>query len=137
MSLIIHNNYGNITHIEKSIVTVKPNGQVVTEGKIHTTEEDTDSEVEDVAFEEVPAYCVYLDCEAIKKTGIWTPAQIQEQLEKASEKDAKEFAAFLRDLERKTYLNFHGDGKRKVFNTLRAQLPMMRVYTESNFYSYF
>ena len=39
MSLIIHNNYGNITHIEKSIVTVNPNGQVVTEGKLHPAED--------------------------------------------------------------------------------------------------
>ena len=92
---------------------------------------------EDVAFEEMPVYCVYLDIDAIKRTGIWTPAQVQGQLEKASEKDAKEFAAFLRDFEKKTYLNFHGDSKRKVYNTLRAQLPMMRDYKESNFYAYF
>ena len=39
MSLSIQNNYGNITHIEKSIVTVNPNGQVVTEGKLHPAED--------------------------------------------------------------------------------------------------
>lgn len=107
---------------------------------VYTQPSDEASEAriaEDVAFEEVPVYCVYLDIDAIKRAGIWTPAMVQEQLEKASEKDAKEFVAFLRDFEKKTYLNFHGDNKRKVYNTLRAQLPMMRSYTESNFYSYF
>ena len=39
MSLSIQNNYGNITHIEKSIVTVNPNGQVVTEGKLRPAED--------------------------------------------------------------------------------------------------
>jgi hypothetical protein len=107
---------------------------------VHTNQPDKASEprmAEDVAFEEVPVYCVYLDIDAIKQAGIWMPAQIQEQLENASQKEAKEFVAFLRDFEKKTYLNFHGDNKRKVYNTLRAQLPMMRAYTESNFYTYF
>ena len=48
MSLIIHNNYGNITHIEKSIVTVNPNGQVVTEGKLRPAEESEVVQVEDI-----------------------------------------------------------------------------------------
>lgn len=107
---------------------------------VHTDQPDTLSEprtAEDVAFEEMPVYCDYLDIDAIKRAGIWTPAQIQQQLEHASEKEAKEFVAFLRDFEKKSYLNFHGDNKRKIYNTLRAQLPMMRPYSEKNFYSYF
>ena len=107
---------------------------------VHTSQPDNPSEPrvsEDVTFEEIPVYCVYLDIDAIKRAGIWTPAQIQEQLEKASQKEAKEFVAFLRDFEKKSYLNFRGDNKRKIYNTLRAQLPMMRPYSESNFYAYF
>ena len=92
---------------------------------------------EEVEFEEVPPYCVYLDIPSIKESGIWTPAQVQQKLEKASEKDAREFVKFLRDFEKKNYLNFHGDSKRKVYQTLRAQLPMMRTYSETNFYAYF
>ena len=107
---------------------------------VHTNQPDEGSEpriAEDVEFEEMPSYCTYLDIDAIKRAGIWTPAMVQEQLEKASEKDAKEFVAFLRDFEKKTYLNFHGDSKRTIFRTLHAQLPMMRDYSESNFYAYF
>ena len=93
---------------------------------------------EDVTeFEEVPVYCRYLDPETIRRTGIWTPAQVQQKLEEASEKEAKEFVAFLRDYERKGYLCFHGESKRKIFQTLRQQLPMMRNYSEANFYAYF
>ena len=94
-------------------------------------------EIEDVEFEEISLYCTYLDIDAIKKIGIWTPAQVQAQLEQASKKGAKEFAAFLHDFEHKTYLNFHGDNKRTIYQTLRAQLPMMRTYQEKNFYYYF
>lgn len=94
-------------------------------------------EIVDVEFEEVPFYCSYLDIDAIKQTGIWTPAQVQAQLEQASRKGAKEFATFLRDFERKTYLNFQGDNKRTIYQTLRTQLPMMRAYQEKNFYYYF
>ena len=107
---------------------------------VHTSQPDDASEPrisEDVVFEEMPVFCVYLDIDAIKRAGIWTSAQIQEQLENACQKEAKEFVAFLRDFEKKTYLNFHGDNKRKIYNTLRAQLPMMRPYSEKNFYSYF
>jgi len=131
MSLYIQNNYGTIHHIENSTVHIKPDGEVA------STTTNTPENAQDVAFEEVPAYCVYIDIDAIKRAGIWTPAMVQEQLEKASEKDAKEFVAFLRDFEKKTYLNFHEDNKRKIYNTLRAQLPMMRPYSESNFYAYF
>lgn len=107
---------------------------------VHTSQPDDASEPrisEEVEFEEMPVFCVYLDIDAIKRAGIWTPAQIQEQLENACQKEAKEFVAFLRDFEKKNYLNFHGDNKRKIYNTLRAQLPMMRPYSEKNFYSYF
>lgn len=38
MTFIIHN-YGTVNHIEKSIVTVNPNGQVITEGKLRPAEE--------------------------------------------------------------------------------------------------
>lgn len=113
---------GTHTHVEQSTVSNQTSA--------FSTEDVTE-------FEEVPVYCRYLDSEAIRRTGIWTPAQVQQKLEEASEKDAKEFVAFLRDFERKGYLCFHGESKRKIFQTLRQQLPMMRNYSEANFYAYF
>ena len=116
---------------------------IFSKGDVHTQQTSSEQPsrpaqpAEDIEFEEIPSYCTYLDIDAIKRAGIWTPPMVQEQLEKASEKDAKEFVAFLRDFEKKTYLNFHGDSKRTIYKTLRAQRPMMRDYTESNFYSYF
>ena len=107
---------------------------------VHTQQPEDPSQphiAEDVDFEEISTYCSYLDLDAIIKKGLQTPENLQLQLEKASEKDAKEFVAFLRDLEKKNYINFHGDNKRKIFQTLRAELPMMRDYTEGNFYFYF
>ena len=35
------------------------------------------------------------------------------------------------------FRSFHGESKRKIFQTLRQQLPMMRNYSEANFYAYF
>lgn len=95
------------------------------------------NKAEDVDFEEVPPYCSYLDIEGITKTGIWKVEQVQKKLEDKSQRDAKEFVEFLRDYEKKNYFNFLGHNKRQVFHTLRAELPMMRKYSESNFYSYF
>ena len=109
-------------------------------GGTHTHVEPSTVSNQTSAFsteEEVPVYCSFLDLEAIRRAGIWTPAQVQQKLEEASEKDAKEFVAFLRDFERKGYLCFHGESKRKIFQTLRQQLPMMRNYSEANFYAYF
>ena len=113
---------GTHTHVEQSTVSNQTSA--------FSTEDVTE-------FEEVPVYCRYLDPETIRRTGIWTPAQVQQKLEEASEKEAKEFVAFLRDYERKGYLCFHGESKRKIFQTLRQQLPMMRNYSEANFYAYF
>lgn len=95
------------------------------------------NKAEDVEFEEVPPYCSYLNIDGIKTAGIWTVEQVQKKLEEASIKGADEFVAFLRDFEKKDYLDFQGHSKRQVFHTLRAELPMMRKYGESNFYAYF
>ncbi len=95
------------------------------------------NKAEDVEFEEVPPFCSYLNIEGIKEAGIWTVEQVQKKLEEASQKDAGDFVKFLRDFEKKNYLDFLGHSKRQVFHTLRAELPMMRTYGESNFYSYF
>lgn len=95
------------------------------------------TDAEDVEYEEVLTYCTYLDIEQINASGIRKPLEVQQMLEEASTRDAKVFAKFLRDFERLHYLNFHGHTKRKVFNTLRAELPMMRRYKESNFYAAF
>lgn len=95
------------------------------------------NKAEDVEFEEVPRFCSYLDIDGIKDAGIWTVDQVQQKLEEASQKEAGEFVKFLRDYEKKNYLDFQGHSKRQVFHTLRAELPMMRKYGESNFYSYF
>lgn len=95
------------------------------------------NKAEDVEFEEVPLYCSYLNIEGIAETGVWKAEQVQKKLEQASQKEASEFVKFLRDFEKKNYLDFLGHNKRQVYKTLRAELPMMRKYGESNFYSYF
>ena len=61
----------------------------------------------------------------------------QKKLEEKSQLGADDFVEFLRDFEKKGYLDFQGHNKRQVFHTLRAELPMMKKYGESNFYAYF
>ncbi len=106
---------------------------------VHTQQGESAQPIiaEDVEFEEIQTYCSYLDIEGITKAGIWKVEQVQKKLEDASQKEACEFVDFLRDYENKNYLNFLGHSKRQVFQTLRAELPMMRKYGESNFYNYF
>lgn len=94
-------------------------------------------EIEDVEFEEINAYCRYIDIEQIKSIGIRTPAEVQEQLEHKSKEDAKTFVSFLREQIKLKYLNFHGDKIAVVFANLHTDLPMMRDYSLNNFYTYF
>lgn len=99
--------------------------------------EDPQRKVEDVEFEEINTYCRYLDIEEIKRKGIRTPAEVQEQLEQKSKEDGKSFATFLREQIKLKYINFHGDKIAVVFANLHEDLPMMRDYTINNFYTYF
>ena len=98
---------------------------------------DPQREAEDVPYEEISRYCRYIDIEAVNASGVRKVAEIQKMIEDASEKDANEFVKVLRNMEEKKYLNFKGHNKRTVFQNLRADLPMMRDYSESNFYTYF
>lgn len=100
-------------------------------------EEHPERKIEDVEFEEINTYCRYLDIEEIKRKGIRTPAEVQEQLEKKSKEDGKTFAIFLREQIGLGYINFHGDKIAEVFANLHTDLPMMRDYTINNFYTYF
>lgn len=81
--------------------------------------------------------CPYIDIEGLRATGIWQPEQMEEKLREASKQDSKTFASFLRENEKKGYLNFHGDSKAKVFETLRAHFPSMRQYGYNTFATYF
>ncbi len=108
----------------------------------HTGKEENETEkaarvAEDVEYEEITTYCSYLDKEKIEATHLRTPMEVQQQLEEASRKDAKDFCEFLRKNEKLGYLDFQGHTKRDIFKTLRAELPMMRQYKESNFYGAF
>ena len=94
-------------------------------------------EVEDVEFEEINTYCRYLNIEEIKRKGIRTPAEVQELLEQKSKEDGKTFATFLREQIGLGYINFHGDETSVIFTHLHDDLPMMRNYSRSNFYTYF
>ncbi len=49
MSLIIHNNYGQVNHIENSNVTIGSNGSLVNKGKLHSTEEAEVVQIEDIS----------------------------------------------------------------------------------------
>ena len=117
------------------------NKNVYQQSKENAEEEVDDSDhqrsIEDVEYEEISAYCRYIDKEAILNAGVRTPMEVQTMLEEASRQDAPTFAEFLRKQEKNGYINFHGDNKRTIFKNLRADLPMMRKYSESNFYAAF
>lgn len=81
--------------------------------------------------------CVYINIEGLKATGIWTPEEFEEKLREACEADVKILVAFLRENEKKGYLNFHGDKKTKVLKTLQEHFPTMRRYKYNNFAAYF
>ena len=81
--------------------------------------------------------CPYIDIEGLLATGIWQPQQFEQKLREACEQDSNTLAVFLRENEKKGYLNFHGDSKIKVLETLRAHFPSMRKYSYNTFATYF
>ena len=81
--------------------------------------------------------CKYINIEVVLQSGIWQPEQIEEKLREACEKDSKTLATFLREYEKLGYLNFHGDSKTKILETLRAHFPSMRRYGYNTFAAYF
>ena len=81
--------------------------------------------------------CPYINIEGLLATGVWQPQQFEEKLREACEQDSNTLAVFLRENEKKGYLNFHGDSKTKVLETLRAHFPSMRRYSYNTFATYF
>ena len=81
--------------------------------------------------------CPYINIEGLQRTGIWTPQQFEQKLREACEQDSKTLANFLKENEKKGYLDFHGDTKIKVLKTLRAHFPSMRQYEYNTFATYF
>lgn len=103
----------------------------------HSRSQDNNPNVEDVEYEEVSRYCRYLDIECITRQQIRTPMEVQQELEERSREDAPMFATYLRRLIGLRYINFHKDSTSKIFDNLRADLPMMKHYSLKNFYAYF
>ena len=81
--------------------------------------------------------CPYIHIEGLLDTGIWTPQQFEQKLREACEQDSKTLANFLKENEKKGYLDFHGDSKTKVLETLRTHFPSMRQYGYNTFATYF
>ena len=61
--------------------------------------------------------CPYINVEGVQQTGIWQPEQLENKLREACEQDSKTLANFLKENEKKGYLDFHGDSKQKILNT--------------------
>ena len=93
------------------------------------------NEVEDIEYEEVNTFCSYLSKEGVLAQHVRTPMEVQQQLEDESRKEAKDFVEFLSKNKKIGYFDFKGHSTRKIFHTLRDELPMMRQYGESNFYA--
>ena len=94
----------------------------------------------DVDFEEIrepQTYCTYISLEGLKRVGVHTPQEFEEKLRQACEQDAPHLAEFLKKNHGYGYLDFHGDGAKKILATLQTHFPTMRKYSSANFSNYF
>ena len=94
-------------------------------------------EVIDVDYEPLEEYCEYIDRQALAQYNLYTPMEFETMLRKACEQEAPTLVAFLKKYQKSGYLDFHGHGKKKIFETLRSHFPTMRLYTYTNFANYF
>lgn len=81
--------------------------------------------------------CRYIDKDKLAETGIHTLEQFTTMLRQACEQDAKALAAFLTKYFKMGYLDFHGDGKKKIYEHLKECFPGAIKYGYPNFTQFF
>lgn len=94
-------------------------------------------QVVDIDYEPLEEYCEYIDKQALAQYDLYTPMEFETMLRKACEQDAPTLVAFLNKYQKSGFLDFHGHGKKKIFETLRSHFPTMRKYSYTNFANYF
>lgn len=77
--------------------------------------------------------CPYIQVERLNEVGVYTPEKFNKMISQEAEKPAPQFAKFLRKHEKSGYLNFYGQTKRQVLNTLHAWFPNIKNYSYQNF----
>ena len=93
-------------------------------------------EQEEEKSAEIPI-CRYIDKDKLAETGIHTLEQFTTMLRQACEQDAKALAAFLTKYFKMGYLDFHGDGKKKIYEHLKECFPGAIKYGYPNFTQFF
>lgn len=81
--------------------------------------------------------CRYIDKDKLAETGIHTLEEFTKMLRQACEQDAKSLGEFLRKYYKLGYLDFHGEGKKKIYEHLKACFPGAIKYSYPNFTQYF
>jgi len=81
--------------------------------------------------------CRYIDKDKLAEAGIHTPEQFTTMLRQACEQDAKALGAFLKKYFKMGYLDFHGDGKKKIYEHLKECFPGAIKYGYPNFTQFF
>lgn len=81
--------------------------------------------------------CRYIDKDKLVETGIHTLEEFTDKLRKACEQDAKYLGDFLTKYYKLGYLDFHGDGKKKIYEHLKECFPGAIKYSYPNFTQYF
>ncbi len=84
-----------------------------------------------------PTTCRYIDKDKLAEAGIHSEQEFTTMLRQACEQDAKTLGAFLKKYFKLGYLDFHGDGKKKIYDHLKACFPGAIKYSYPNFTQYF
>lgn len=81
--------------------------------------------------------CRYIDLDKLVEMRIHTPEEFTRSLRQACEQDAPTLGAFLKKNYKLGYLDFHGDGKKKIYEHLKECFPQGLNYSYTNFTLYF
>ena len=122
-------------HVETQNVYLSANDNTIADYVKQRT--NSYQQVVDVDYEPIEEYCEYIDKQALARYDLYTPMEFESMLRKACEQDAPSLVAFLKRYQKSGLLDFHGDKKKKIFETLRSHFPTMRDYTYTNFANYF
>ena len=101
------------------------------------TQNRNNPDIVDADYVPVSDCCPYLDIRKLREESVYQPLEFENMLQKSAENDAGTLAAFLNKYRKLGYLDFHGDSKRQIYQTLRTYFPTMRPYSYQNFAAYF
>ena len=129
-------NIGSINHNHCQEITVH-SSDIDINSLIHSffsgNKESVQTEDTTCAKNAQMTYCEYIHRENLREQGLYSLDEFEQMIATAAKQPAPQFAKFLKRYQKQGNLDFHGQDKKQIFDSLRKHFPEMREYDYPNF----